>query len=351
MIEEMISIILPVYNVEKYLHKCLDSILCQVYPFIEVIIVNDGSTDNSGHICDKYAKKDSRIKVIHQSNQGVSVARNVGLAQAQGAYIGFVDPDDWISPHMYQYLYSELVNHRADMAVCGRYIATDKHIYVAKKRWTNEVEEFTSKEAILCVTRQNQINDGPCDKLYKREILSDNPFPVGRFFEDTYIMVDILEKCKKIIYIDFPCYYYYQRKNSTCHTYSAEFLNDRFEAALIKSRKIKKYYPELEEFSNRLLIASDLALYTLLISEMPNTPECNRLTHLIREDLQQYSLRQMFGISRKRWPAVLIMKYLPQQFKYYAALESIVRKLLIRENSISILKYHKISSKDRELLS
>ncbi len=115
----LISVIVPVYNVEKYLRPCVDSILAQTYQNLEIILINDGSTDKSGQICDEYATKDKRVRVIHQANQGVSVARNAGLEGAQGQYIGFVDGDDYIDPDMYQYLYNLVILHKVDIAVCN----------------------------------------------------------------------------------------------------------------------------------------------------------------------------------------------------------------------------------------
>lgn len=116
--KELISIIVPVYNVEQYLDDCLISIINQTYKNLEIILIDDGSTDKSGKICDEYAKKDSRIIVIHKENGGVSSARNAGLRIAKGAYIGFVDPDDWIAEDMYEVLYSNAKKYDADVSVC-----------------------------------------------------------------------------------------------------------------------------------------------------------------------------------------------------------------------------------------
>ena len=115
----LLSVIVPIYNVEKYLPKCIDSILAQNYSEIEVILVDDGSPDGCPEICDNYAEKDKRIVVIHQKNLGVSAARNAGLKAAHGEYIGFVDPDDWISPSMYQEMITALERENADLAICG----------------------------------------------------------------------------------------------------------------------------------------------------------------------------------------------------------------------------------------
>lgn len=116
---DLISIIVPVYNVEKYLNKCIDSIINQTYKNIEIILVDDGSTDNSGKICDEYLLRDSRIKVIHKNNGGLSSARNEGINISSGEYIGFVDSDDWVEPNMYEEMYKKILYSNADIVDCG----------------------------------------------------------------------------------------------------------------------------------------------------------------------------------------------------------------------------------------
>lgn len=346
----LISIIVPIYNVEYYLPKCIDSILAQSYGYLEIILVNDGSTDNCGKICEEYSRKDARIKVIHQKNKGVSAARNIGLSQARGAYIGFIDPDDWISPDMYQCLYAELINHKADMAVCEIFIVTDKGIYAPKRDLAGSVEEFTNREAIFPVNKQNQISDGPCNKLYKRHIFNRIEFPEGRFYEDAYIMVDIINRCHKILHISSPHYYYYQRQDSTCHTYSVKNIENQFEAYLAKSEKIKQYYPELKDYANSLQITACTAIYASAINKISNTEEKNRLCRLVRDYMRQYTLQQLLSVSWKRWPAALLIKYLPQVFRYYAILETLVHKILIKDQ-VYILRFYKSTSQNKTISS
>ena len=130
----MISIIVPIYNVEKYLPQCLDSLISQTYRDIEIILVDDGSPDKCPEICDAYAKKDARIKVVHQINGGVSSARNTGLKASRGEYIGFVDPDDWVAPEMYEKMMEALADHKADLAICGyQYCHADGSMIVSKR--------------------------------------------------------------------------------------------------------------------------------------------------------------------------------------------------------------------------
>ena len=178
----LISVIVPIYKVEKYLHKCIDSILAQTYTNLEIILVDDGSPDNCGKICDEYAAKDSRIKVIHQPNGGLSAARNAGLDIATGDYIGFVDSDDYIAPDMYEKLYNALVKNDADMAICD-YQRFGNELPYDEMSLTTEV--ITGLQAM---EKQNTVIN--CSfvvawsKLYKSFIFSNVRFPVGKINED-----------------------------------------------------------------------------------------------------------------------------------------------------------------------
>ena len=142
----LISIIVPIYNVEVYIRNCVDSILGQSYENIEIILVDDGSPDNCGDICDEYGSKDKRIKVIHKKNGGLSSARNAGIDIATGDYLGFIDSDDWIESDMYESLYTALTSHKADISVCGRYIVEGSRITTISD--SEKAEVFTRSEAL-----------------------------------------------------------------------------------------------------------------------------------------------------------------------------------------------------------
>ena len=267
MTQDLITIIVPIYNVEPYLHKCIDSILAQKYNHLEIILVNDGSTDNCGAICDEYAVIDSRIKVIHQSNRGLSQARNVGLAKANGEYIGFVDSDDWISPHMYERLYYEIVKNETDIAACGMYIATDKDVYLKRQSYSGIAKILTRKEALTSLVAFTKISTSAWNKLYKKSVLLTNPFPKGKYYEDLYSMPDILSRCNNVVYIDTPYYYYYLRENSIVHTFSAQHLMDHFEASIYRNKKIETSYPELKHLVQKSQIIYNTALYTSFVCQ------------------------------------------------------------------------------------
>ena len=172
-----ISIIVPIYNIEKYLPRCLDSILAQTYKNLEVILVDDGSVDNSGMIADKYARKDQRIKVIHQVNQGVSVARNTGIDLATGDYIGFVDGDDYIEPDMYEILMRIIDEQQVDIAHCGYqmvYPSKTEYYYNTKKKI-----KMNREEGVLELLRGRKVEPGLWNKLYNAKLFDQVRLPAG----------------------------------------------------------------------------------------------------------------------------------------------------------------------------
>lgn len=213
---ELISVVVPVYNVEKYLERCMESIQNQTYSELEIILVDDGSTDGSGTMCDAYAREDERITVIHKKNGGLSSARNAGIEQAHGTYIGFVDSDDWIAPDMYENLKKLLDMYECDIAVCGikrtqKYIKPDREIFDFSRAATFTSKEYQKK--ILKVGTQDS-NHYAVNKLYKLEKMKDVRYPVGLIDEDvegTFLAVLMADK---IAVSDSVGYYYWINPNS-----------------------------------------------------------------------------------------------------------------------------------------
>lgn len=177
----LISIIVPVYNVKDYLEKCLQSICVQTYKNLEIILIDDGSSDGSGELCDLFAQRDGRIKVIHQTNAGQSAARNRGLAVAQGEFLGFVDSDDWIEPDMYEFLYHLLKENGADISICSHY--RDKGKKSVAKYSSGEQFVFTRDEGIRALVVDRRIRNYVWDKLYKRRLFSGITFPLNRILK------------------------------------------------------------------------------------------------------------------------------------------------------------------------
>ncbi|MBD7913312.1 glycosyltransferase family 2 protein [Clostridium cibarium] len=210
---ELISIIIPVYKVEEYLRRCINSVLKQTYKNLEVILVDDGSPDRSGEICDEFAALDNRIKVIHKKNGGLSDARNAGIDICEGEYIAFIDSDDWVHDKYIENLYKLLKKTNSDISVCN-FIKTAKDkvdIYISNE----EIYEYTKIEALEQFVDKFYVQMViACGKLYKRNLFREIRFPVGRLHEDEFITYKVIFKAKKIVLTTAQLYYYWQREDS-----------------------------------------------------------------------------------------------------------------------------------------
>lgn len=212
----LISIIVPVYNMENYLDRCMDTILNQTYKNLEIILVDDGSTDKSAQMCDDYARKDSRIKVVHKVNGGLSDARNAGLKLVTGEYIGYVDSDDWIEYDMYEKMYNACEKNNAQVAVC-RYACEDDNTSTEKDS-TKTGQDSPSKQVVLtkdeildiyiCGHDEYIIYNSVWSKLFRRDLVEDLIFPKGQNSEDIVYTTKAFCRLDKAVYIDEPLYHY-----------------------------------------------------------------------------------------------------------------------------------------------
>ena len=244
--QELISVIVPIYNVEKYLKKCIDSIINQTYKNLEIILVDDGSPDNCGKICDEYAKNDKRIKVIHKKNGGLSDARNAGIDIAKGKYIGFVDSDDYIVSDMYEYLYNILIENSSDISICDYEYYYEKNNIIGKSN-NVKINETVDKKEALRRLMGNSIGNYAWNKLYKRDLFNDVRYPVGKKMEDCGTTYKLFYLSNKITIGNERKYYYLQRDDSILHKKNFSFYKDFFELTLEKYKFIKEKYPEIIE--------------------------------------------------------------------------------------------------------
>lgn len=224
----LISVIVPIYKVESYLARCVNSILCQTYQNLEVILVDDGSPDRCGAICDTYAKQDERIKVIHKANGGLSSARNAGIDAAAGEYLAFVDSDDWIDADMVETLYEIAELHNADIADCSlRYVLEDGTVLRTETRNTGEITVCTPVEALRAELQWTMFRPTPVTKLYHNSIFMDGKrYPEGVFHEDEFFTHHALYAARKLVYIDLAKYNYYQgRSGSITQTFTEKNLD------------------------------------------------------------------------------------------------------------------------------
>ncbi len=199
-----ISVIIPVYNVEPFLDSCINSILNQTYDNLEIILVDDGSTDSSGIICDKYAKSHKKITIIHKENAGISVARNTALDIATGELIAFIDSDDRIESNYFEILLNSLIEYDADISTCG-YKKLNKHCFCSGEK---PIEVFQNEEIAEQIYRKKNIGLAPWSKLIRREIIGDLRFMVGRINQDDLFSLQIFQRSNKIIKNNLPLYLY-----------------------------------------------------------------------------------------------------------------------------------------------
>lgn len=213
--QPLISIIVPVYKVEKYLKRCVDSILAQTYHNIEVVLVDDGSPDNCGAICDKYKETDNRVVVIHKENGGLSDARNVAIPLARGEYISFVDSDDWISPYYVEHLYEAVAKCNADMGISWfENVFEEKALQSKPEESISHYESLTAEECLKKLLYQNGVEICAWGKLYKTALIKELRYPVGKLYEDIPVTYEAVKQSKKISVIGNVDYYYFQRTDS-----------------------------------------------------------------------------------------------------------------------------------------
>jgi glycosyltransferase involved in cell wall biosynthesis len=207
----LISVIIPIYNVERYLNACIDSVVNQTYSNLEIILIDDGSPDNCPEICDEYAKHDSRIKVIHQKNGGLSAARNAGIDFAHGEFLTFIDSDDFVVRNYVELLYKGIVEFDADISIASFYTFTKENV-LAISYSELSFTEVTREE---CFKRYGAIKAdlsmpfiSTCNKLYKRDLFSSVRFPIGKLYEDAFSTYKLLDNAKKIVFTSTYLYFY-----------------------------------------------------------------------------------------------------------------------------------------------
>lgn len=240
----LISVIVPIYKVEKYLDRCVESIVNQTYKNLEIILVDDGSPDNCPQMCDDWAKKDNRIKVIHKENGGLSDARNTGLKIAKGEYIAFVDSDDWIEKNYIQFLYKAILDNNADLSACDiRFVPDGEDVIEANEDY-NSSNVYDCEEALSQLIKGEGFRAVAWNKLYRQNIVINDFFEVGKLHEDEFFTYRIFDKCQKLVYIDIPLYNYRQRSGSIMAVQSIRHL-DSLEAGFRRLSFFKEKYPRL----------------------------------------------------------------------------------------------------------
>ncbi|GFI40945.1 putative glycosyltransferase EpsJ [Thomasclavelia cocleata] len=261
---DLISVIIPVYNVEKYLHRCVDSVINQTYSNLEIILVDDGSTDTSSQICDEYKNLDERIVVIHKENGGLSDARNVGFDISKGEYILFLDSDDWMEKEAVDLLKLKMEEYQVDVVQSNfLYKYEDNHEINGLKILGQDqvLNNFSAMEQLI---KNETIKNFAWGKLYKRKLLEGIKFPYGKLFEDTYWIHQVFARASNILLLDIPLFNYWQRCNSISYSFSIKKL-DILDGYLERRIFIKDKYPKLSGALDNGIIRLALSIYLLSI--------------------------------------------------------------------------------------
>ncbi len=242
---ELISVIIPVYNVESYIDRCVESVISQSYDSLQIILVDDGSTDNSGDICDEWREKDSRIEVIHKSNGGLSDARNYGLDNSRGEYITLIDSDDYVDTEYVKYLYELIKQDRCDISISSYYVSRTTGNEDNGKGQSDAI--LNSAEAISKMLCDNGFTVSACAKLYKKTLFDEIRYPVGKLCEDNGTTYKLLLNAKKISYGHESHYYYCVRTDSIM---TSEFSWKKFDLIDLTDQMaedVLNVYPELRD--------------------------------------------------------------------------------------------------------
>ena len=297
----LISVIVPVYNVQDYVERCVRSLMNQTYQNLEIILIDDGSTDGSLAVCEKLKEEDVRIKLVSQANQGIGAVRNLGLSLAQGTYLGFVDSDDWIDSDMYESLSKLMVMHQADVVCCSHYREEEKRTNVVGE--SRSILEFSRKEAFEALRQGRFVLNFLWDKLFRRELFDGITFPEKRKFEDLIVSPQWLFKADKVVYLPQPKYHYSVRSGSLTNGIQSSDMNWRYEMvkALAEQNRFCKEHHLWEKASGKLFRTSIHLLNRLLL--LPSTSEYRQMKEFCMAIICEEDAVKGLGISYrfKQW--------------------------------------------------
>lgn len=285
-----ISVIIPVYNVEKYLIDCLESVVSQTYKNLEIIIVNDGSTDCSGDISDEYEKKDERIRVVHQKNMGLSGARNTGIDMATGEYITFLDSDDYLEIDILEKLVKILEKNKSDIAVAGINFCDEqgKTLYEQKSKG---IKKYVGKNQLYNLLTSNEINTMAWGKLYRISLFKDLRYPLHKYHEDVFLTYKLLDQSKSTIVIPDIGVHYRQVKTSIVHsTFCLKHL-DSIQAMQERSKFIEKKYPEYRKYSYSTVVYACCKVFEKMVQSSYRN---EKIETNIQKDVRKYLFYFLF---------------------------------------------------------
>ena len=294
----MISVIVPVYKTEKYLRQCVDSIREQTYEDLEILLIDDGSPDRCGTICDEYGEKDTRIRVFHTENNGLSAARNLGIREARGEYITFVDSDDWLDPDMFERLLNKLEQTGADVAACGYW--REWPAYSEQMYLTDTVYE---SEGALEALIDGKITNHAWNKLFRRQLFDNISFPEGRTYEDIAVMHKVMSHVQTAAAEAQPKYHYRKREDSIMKNNTADNLASYARSCLERYRYIRDEKPDLfEKKHEQLLRTTAEGIAKLWRWWYACSPDDRRKYAGMTEELKEFSREHIPLFGRRSWP-------------------------------------------------
>ncbi|PWM44236.1 MAG: glycosyl transferase family 2 [Clostridiales bacterium] len=310
-----ISIIVPIYNVEPYLDKCVNSILSQTFTDFELILVDDDSPDRCGEMCDEYAKNDNRIKVIHRKNGGLSAARNSGIDVAKGEYIGFIDSDDYIDEGMYEHLYKAITKYDADIA-CGGIFDT----YPTKTTILYEPLDqvcVNGEEAYRIMMEGKHSSYSVCGKLFSAKSIGDVRFPEGRLYEDVFFLPDYIQNVQKAVIDNKPFYHYVHRRESITTKKITKKNCDILDGYQHNLDIINKKYPNLIKYGEfRYFWGCFVLLDGIMAEENPKeNPLYNEVLDKIRKNT--FKILRIPYFRKKRHIAVCILRLNTALYRFF----------------------------------
>lgn len=291
--EPKISVIVPVYKVEPYLRKCLDSIVGQTYRNLEIILVDDGSPDNCGEICDEYAERDERIRVIHKKNGGLSSARNAGLKLATGLYIGFVDSDDWIESDMYEYLLKGAQRSGSDITMCS--FSSDTKTSSQKVGYRSE-QLLNNSSAMWELLKDAETSNNVWNKLFRRELIEGIFFPEGRVYEDISVMYRLYERTRTVLVRPEIKYHYLCNPAGIMMSKNIQYKLDYWTAVTERYQYMMNKAPEYEPVLINDMVGAISDTWSVIWPERKKiSPDCRQ----IFSDMAQFARRNYWAVLQK----------------------------------------------------
>lgn len=284
-----ISVIVPIYKTEQYLSRCLDSICRQTYSNLEILLIDDGSPDNSGRICDEYAAKDRRISVLHKENIGVSAARNDGLELATGDYITFVDSDDYIAPKMYEILADQMETENADISICGYLQESNSGVFHIN--WKGkDIICLNQKEQIQCLLLNKYYTCSCCDKMFRKSVIGNTRFNANiHHYEDYLFLYEVMKKSQKVVFNPEGLYYYCNNQRSTARSPFTSRTMEIVDVCEKVMRDVIAHYPQIKKYAQVEYIRVNImcCMYAAA-SESKDVRSISRLQRNIRRNLFNY---------------------------------------------------------------